>query len=182
MTFAVQDGAEAGQTVWHTHLHCIPRKGNDFPNNDDIYVEVQFLHPFLFTFTRLKRKKEKSEQKTKWLKKLNVWLLIFQTIKIIHCNKKYTLNTVLYLHFNLGVGHVCLYRHSLFCRLGCYGYGRRDLYALLDGRLYGHLYVHHVGRLFGPPYVLLGGRLYGHRVCRLFYHRGLCALRGGRHF
>ncbi len=41
MTFCVQDGAEAGQTVWHTHLHCIPRKGNDFPNNDDIYVEIE---------------------------------------------------------------------------------------------------------------------------------------------
>lgn len=27
----------AGQSVRHTHLHLLPRKGGDFARNDDIY-------------------------------------------------------------------------------------------------------------------------------------------------
>jgi diadenosine tetraphosphate (Ap4A) HIT family hydrolase len=27
-------------TLQHVHVHIIPRKGNDFPQNDDVYREV----------------------------------------------------------------------------------------------------------------------------------------------
>ncbi|XP_048425307.1 bifunctional bis(5'-adenosyl)-triphosphatase/adenylylsulfatase FHIT-like [Pyrus x bretschneideri] len=37
LTFAIQDGPEAGQTVPHVHIHIIPRKGGDFEKNDEIY-------------------------------------------------------------------------------------------------------------------------------------------------
>ncbi|XP_041350404.1 nitrilase and fragile histidine triad fusion protein NitFhit-like isoform X2 [Gigantopelta aegis] len=41
VTIAVQDGAEAGQTVQHVHVHVLPRKAGDFEENDDIYNELQ---------------------------------------------------------------------------------------------------------------------------------------------
>lgn len=31
----VVDGAEAGQTVKHVHIHILPRKQGDFARNDD---------------------------------------------------------------------------------------------------------------------------------------------------
>eukprot|EP00262_Sarcandra_glabra_P009194 TRINITY_DN2324_c0_g4_i1.p1 TRINITY_DN2324_c0_g4~~TRINITY_DN2324_c0_g4_i1.p1 ORF type:complete len:195 (-),score=31.45 TRINITY_DN2324_c0_g4_i1:238-822(-) len=37
LTFAIQDGPQAGQTVPHVHIHIIPRKGGDFEKNDEIY-------------------------------------------------------------------------------------------------------------------------------------------------
>ncbi|KAE9598867.1 putative adenylylsulfatase [Lupinus albus] len=37
LTFAIQDGPQAGQTVPHVHIHVVPRKGGDFDNNDEIY-------------------------------------------------------------------------------------------------------------------------------------------------
>jgi len=40
LTFAIQDGTSAGQTVSHVHVHVIPRKKGDFENNDDIYREL----------------------------------------------------------------------------------------------------------------------------------------------
>ncbi|VDP38864.1 unnamed protein product [Soboliphyme baturini] len=36
----IQDGPHAGQTVRHVHVHILPRRPNDFPNNDEIYSEV----------------------------------------------------------------------------------------------------------------------------------------------
>ncbi|KAF2069609.1 hypothetical protein CYY_009074 [Polysphondylium violaceum] len=41
VTFAIQDGKEAGQTVEHVHVHIIPRKVKDFENNDEIYAEIE---------------------------------------------------------------------------------------------------------------------------------------------
>ena len=41
LTFAVQDGAAAGQTVDHVHVHVMPRKAGDFANNDDIYTAIE---------------------------------------------------------------------------------------------------------------------------------------------
>ncbi|CAN4128374.1 unnamed protein product [Withania somnifera] len=37
LTFAIQDGPQAGQTVPHVHIHIIPRKHGDFEKNDEIY-------------------------------------------------------------------------------------------------------------------------------------------------
>ncbi|XP_072391759.1 nitrilase and fragile histidine triad fusion protein NitFhit [Diabrotica undecimpunctata] len=39
-TICVQDGKFAGQTVPHVHVHILPRKLNDFKQNDDIYWEL----------------------------------------------------------------------------------------------------------------------------------------------
>eukprot|EP00258_Populus_trichocarpa_P030990 XP_024447009.1 bifunctional bis(5'-adenosyl)-triphosphatase/adenylylsulfatase FHIT [Populus trichocarpa] len=40
LTFAIQDGPQAGQTVPHVHIHIIPRKGGDFEKNDEIYDAI----------------------------------------------------------------------------------------------------------------------------------------------
>ncbi|KAJ2715334.1 Dinucleoside triphosphate hydrolase [Coemansia spiralis] len=40
LTLCVQDGAAAGQTVPHVHLHVIPRHPGDFDDNDDVYREI----------------------------------------------------------------------------------------------------------------------------------------------
>eukprot|EP00976_Prorocentrum_cordatum_P070289 1179868-Prorocentrum_minimum.AAC.4 len=37
LTFAIQDGAAAGQTVPHVHIHILPRKFGDFEKNDEVY-------------------------------------------------------------------------------------------------------------------------------------------------
>lgn len=41
LTFAMQDGENAGQTVPHVHIHVIPRVGGDFVPNDKIYDELE---------------------------------------------------------------------------------------------------------------------------------------------
>lgn len=41
LTIAIQDGKEAGQTVQHVHVHILPRRAGDIPNNDDIYHELE---------------------------------------------------------------------------------------------------------------------------------------------
>jgi len=41
ITLAVQDGADAGQTVPHVHVHVLPRKGGDFERNDDVYTALE---------------------------------------------------------------------------------------------------------------------------------------------
>ena len=40
-TISIQDGAEAGQTVEHVHVHILPRHVGDFANNDDVYEKLQ---------------------------------------------------------------------------------------------------------------------------------------------
>lgn len=40
LTFAIQDGPQAGQTVPHVHIHIIPRKAGDFEKNDEIYDAI----------------------------------------------------------------------------------------------------------------------------------------------
>lgn len=40
ITFAIQDGPQAGQTVPHVHIHILPRKGGDFEKNDEIYDAI----------------------------------------------------------------------------------------------------------------------------------------------
>ncbi|CAL5202727.1 unnamed protein product [Lathyrus oleraceus] len=40
LTFCIQDGPYAGQSVPHVHIHILPRKNGDYENNDDIYDEI----------------------------------------------------------------------------------------------------------------------------------------------
>lgn len=40
LTIAVQDGPAAGQTVPHVHVHIVPRKSGDFPQNDQVYQAI----------------------------------------------------------------------------------------------------------------------------------------------
>ncbi|KAJ4461002.1 putative diadenosine tetraphosphate hydrolase [Paratrimastix pyriformis] len=40
LTFSIQDGVEAGQTVPHCHVHVIPRKKGDF-GGDQIYQAIE---------------------------------------------------------------------------------------------------------------------------------------------
>ncbi|KAL6597396.1 hypothetical protein ACP70R_046836 [Stipagrostis hirtigluma subsp. patula] len=40
LTFAIQDGPQAGQTVPHVHIHVIPRTKGDFEKNDEIYDAI----------------------------------------------------------------------------------------------------------------------------------------------
>ncbi|XP_010922832.1 bifunctional bis(5'-adenosyl)-triphosphatase/adenylylsulfatase FHIT [Elaeis guineensis] len=40
LTFAIQDGPQAGQTVPHVHIHILPRKRGDFEQNDEIYEAI----------------------------------------------------------------------------------------------------------------------------------------------
>ncbi|KAG5567128.1 hypothetical protein RHGRI_002633 [Rhododendron griersonianum] len=40
LTFTIQDGPQAGQTVPHVHIHILPRKGGDFQENDEIYDAI----------------------------------------------------------------------------------------------------------------------------------------------
>jgi diadenosine tetraphosphate (Ap4A) HIT family hydrolase len=40
LTYTIQDGAEAGQTVAHVHVHVLPRRKGDFERNDEIYDAI----------------------------------------------------------------------------------------------------------------------------------------------
>ncbi|KAK3433769.1 hypothetical protein EUGRSUZ_D01050 [Eucalyptus grandis] len=40
LTFTIQDGPQAGQTVPHVHIHIVPRKAGDFKENDEIYDAI----------------------------------------------------------------------------------------------------------------------------------------------
>jgi diadenosine tetraphosphate (Ap4A) HIT family hydrolase len=43
LTLAIQDGPDAGQTVPHVHVHLLPRRPADVPDNDEIYGMVSGL-------------------------------------------------------------------------------------------------------------------------------------------
>ncbi|KAK9785775.1 hypothetical protein WJX73_000072 [Symbiochloris irregularis] len=40
LTFAIQDGPQAGQTVPHVHIHILPRRAGDFAENDEVYDAI----------------------------------------------------------------------------------------------------------------------------------------------
>lgn len=40
-TISIQNGALAGQTIPHVHVHILPRRPQDFAQNDDVYSELQ---------------------------------------------------------------------------------------------------------------------------------------------
>eukprot|EP01122_Echinamoeba_exundans_P012645 TRINITY_DN5340_c0_g1_i1.p1 TRINITY_DN5340_c0_g1~~TRINITY_DN5340_c0_g1_i1.p1 ORF type:complete len:169 (-),score=28.67 TRINITY_DN5340_c0_g1_i1:14-520(-) len=37
LTYVIQDGPDAGQTVSHVHVHILPRRPGDFKPNDKVY-------------------------------------------------------------------------------------------------------------------------------------------------
>lgn len=41
VTFAIQDGPEAGQTIPHVHIHILPRRKGDFKRNDEVYTHLE---------------------------------------------------------------------------------------------------------------------------------------------
>lgn len=41
LTYCIQDGKDAGQTVAQVHMHILPRKPGDFERNDDIYHHLE---------------------------------------------------------------------------------------------------------------------------------------------
>jgi len=61
-TVAVQDGPEAGQTVKHVHIHILPRKKNDFSDNDDVYDELQNHDKGWNPDTKLRSEEEMSKE------------------------------------------------------------------------------------------------------------------------
>jgi len=66
VTYAIQDGAGAGQTVKHVHVHILPRFKGDFDENDEIYRAVRMIsHLFfnIFFFFKLE-KSDKAQPRT----------------------------------------------------------------------------------------------------------------------
>ena len=41
LSFSIQDGKEAGQTMEHVHVHVLPRRQGDFERNDDVYTALE---------------------------------------------------------------------------------------------------------------------------------------------
>jgi len=39
-TISIQNGAGAGQTIPHLHVHILPRRPGDFSHNDDVYTRL----------------------------------------------------------------------------------------------------------------------------------------------
>ncbi len=53
-TISIQDGDDAGQSIWHFHAHIIPRSKSDMPDNDYIYAKLKiFDDEFIKEYTEL---------------------------------------------------------------------------------------------------------------------------------
>ncbi|XP_022081530.1 bis(5'-adenosyl)-triphosphatase-like isoform X2 [Acanthaster planci] len=72
MSVGLQDGADAGQSVKHVHIHIVPRRKGDFKNNDDIYplLEKNDHVAFDASSTRERRTEEDMFEEAIRLRKL----------------------------------------------------------------------------------------------------------------
>uniref|UniRef100_A0A0D3HQS4 HIT domain-containing protein n=1 Tax=Oryza barthii TaxID=65489 RepID=A0A0D3HQS4_9ORYZ len=73
LTFTIQDGPHSGQTVPHVHVHIVPRRKEDFENNDNnngMYI-VNIFRIFLRGTANLKHKYNVNETRSAGLKKLS---------------------------------------------------------------------------------------------------------------
>uniref|UniRef100_A0A0E0RD16 HIT domain-containing protein n=1 Tax=Oryza rufipogon TaxID=4529 RepID=A0A0E0RD16_ORYRU len=73
LTFTIQDGPHSGQTVPHVHVHIVPRRKEDFENNDNnngMYI-VNIFRIFLRGTANLKHKYNANETRSAGLKKLS---------------------------------------------------------------------------------------------------------------
>ncbi|RLN44195.1 hypothetical protein BBJ29_003233 [Phytophthora kernoviae] len=61
LTFAIQDGKDAGQTVKHVHIHVIPRAVQDFECNDDVYTEIERHEQKLFVDNETRTARSEAE-------------------------------------------------------------------------------------------------------------------------
>ncbi|KAG7401384.1 hypothetical protein PHYBOEH_001376 [Phytophthora boehmeriae] len=61
LTFAIQDGKDAGQTVKHVHIHVIPRVVQDFERNDDIYTEIEKHEQTLFVDNEMRTARSEAD-------------------------------------------------------------------------------------------------------------------------
>lgn len=67
--WTIQDGAEAGQTVMHLHLHLIPRHANDLPAVGEWYPKLQTTKDHLLeSFQRPKLSPSEMEQIVSYLR------------------------------------------------------------------------------------------------------------------
>ncbi|XP_074054942.1 bis(5'-adenosyl)-triphosphatase isoform X1 [Macrotis lagotis] len=62
LTFSIQDGPEAGQTVKHVHVHILPRKAEDFSRNDSIYDEVGLFLCLFCLYPRVVNSKDQHSE------------------------------------------------------------------------------------------------------------------------
>lgn len=65
LTFAIQDGPAAGQTVPHVHIHILPRRVGDFENNDEIYDAIDTASSEFLTTATQSHHQEETQHKGK---------------------------------------------------------------------------------------------------------------------
>mmetsp|Transcript_56032 Transcript_56032/g.137418 ORF Transcript_56032/g.137418 Transcript_56032/m.137418 type:complete len:223 (+) Transcript_56032:88-756(+) len=61
LNYAIQDGAAAGQSVPHVHVHILPRRRDDFERNDDVYEELEHYKAFHVPDEGERRNRSKEE-------------------------------------------------------------------------------------------------------------------------
>mmetsp|Transcript_7375 Transcript_7375/g.16720 ORF Transcript_7375/g.16720 Transcript_7375/m.16720 type:complete len:232 (+) Transcript_7375:160-855(+) len=80
---AVQDGASAGQSVPHVHVHILPRYGGDLERNDDIYDQLEAWAPRDEMISKEKPKldvPEDSERRDRTIEEMAQEAAIYQSL------------------------------------------------------------------------------------------------------